>query len=212
MTVGLATGHATGPTGTPCPMTQAIQLLVGLGNPGPEYAETRHNAGFWLVDWVARRHGGRLLGESKFHGQMGRVQIDGQELRLLKPLTFMNRSGQSVVSLARYFDLRPEQMLVVHDELDLPAGQVRLKQGGGHAGHNGLRDIMSALGSRDFWRLRIGIDHPQERGRVVDYVLSRPSRADAEAIEAGLERAAEALPELLAGQFQKVMNRLHAPP
>jgi len=131
------------------------------------------------------------------------------ECRLLKPATFMNRSGHSVVSLSRYFRIPPEQILVAHDELDLLPGVVRLKQGGGHAGHNGLRDTMAALGSREFYRLRIGIDHPEDRSRVVDYVLSRPSRSDEQAIVAALEEAAGALPELLAGEFQKVMNRLH---
>jgi PTH1 family peptidyl-tRNA hydrolase len=194
-------------------MTQpAIRLIVGLGNPGADYEDTRHNVGFWALDRLVRRHDGRLLHDTKFLGQVGRIQIGGQDLRLLKPLTFMNRSGQSVSSLARYFSIPVAEMLVIHDELDLPPGQIRLKQGGGHAGHNGLRDIMSALGSRDFWRLRIGIDHPADRSRMVDYVLSRPGRTDLEAIEVGLERALDSLPDLVAGQFAKVMNRLHAPP
>ena len=191
---------------------QAIRLIVGLGNPGPKYEDTRHNAGFWFVGLLARRHGGRLLNESKFHGLLGRMRIGGFDLRLLQPLTFMNRSGQSVAAVARYFDIAPEQMLVVHDELDLPPGQVRLKQGGGHAGHNGLRDIMSALGSRDFWRLRLGIDHPREQGRVVDYVLSRPGRDEARAIEESLEDAADNLGDIVSGRFAHAMNRLHSQP
>lgn len=189
---------------------QAIRLIVGLGNPGPKYEDTRHNAGFWFVDLLARRHGGRLLNESKFHGLLGRMRIGGLDLRLLQPLTYMNRSGQSVFAVARYFDIAPEQMLVVHDELDLPPGQVRLKQDGGHAGHNGLRDIMNALGSQDFWRLRVGIDHPQDRSRVVDYVLSRPDLDDARAIEEGLAEAADSLDDILFGRFARAMNRLHS--
>jgi PTH1 family peptidyl-tRNA hydrolase len=187
-----------------------VRLIVGLGNPGPKYEHTRHNAGFWFVDLVARRFGGRLLNDSKFYGLLGRVNVHGFDLRLLKPLTYMNRSGQSVAAVVRYFDIAPEQLLVVHDELDLPPGQVRLKQGGGHAGHNGLRDIMNALGNRDFWRLRVGIDHPQDRSRVVDYVLSRPGQDDAHAIEDSLDAAADSLSDILSGRFAQAMNRLHA--
>lgn len=188
---------------------QAIHLIVGLGNPGPEYQDTRHNAGFQLVDLLIHRHPGRLLYESKFHGMLGRISLGGCDLRLLQPLTFMNRSGQAVGAVARYFNVPPSRLLVVHDELDLPAGAVRLKQGGGHAGHNGLRDIMSVLGNQDFWRLRIGIDHPADRSRVVDYVLSRPSREQAHAIRDTLERTADCLPEIVIGHFAQVMNRLH---
>jgi len=189
---------------------QAISLIVGLGNPGPKYDDTRHNAGFWFIDLLLRRHGGRLLHESKFHGLLGRVRIGSCDLRLLQPLTYMNRSGRSVSAVARYFDIPAEKILVVHDELDLPPGQVRLKQGGGHAGHNGLRDIMSALGNRDFWRLRVGIDRPQQPGPVVDYVLSRPGRDDLHAIQGGLEEAADSLDDMLTGRFAHAMNRLHS--
>jgi len=188
---------------------QAIRLIVGLGNPGPEYQDTRHNAGFRLVDLLVHRHNGRLLHESKFHGMLGRISLEGYDLRLLQPLTFMNRSGQAVAAVAHYFDITPPQILVAHDELDLPTGEVRLKQGGGHAGHNGLRDIMNVLGGQDFWRLRLGIDHPAERARVVDYVLSRPNRDQAQALDDALERAADALPEIVNGRFAQVMNRLH---
>ena len=187
-----------------------IRIVVGLGNPGPQYEATRHNTGFWFVDMLAHRHGGVFRAETRFHGLLATISVAGTECRLLKPATFMNRSGQAVLSLAHYFKIPPEQILVAHDELDLPAGVVRLKQGGGHAGHNGLRDTMAALGSRDFYRLRIGIDHPQDRSRVVDYVLSRPSRSDEEAIVSALEDAAGALPEILGGQFQKAMHRLHS--
>lgn len=189
----------------------ALGLIVGLGNPGPEYQDTRHNAGFWALDQIADRYDGRLLKDGKFFGEVGRISLRGQDLRLLKPLTFMNRSGQAVAALARYFSVPLEQILVIHDELDLPAGQVRLKQGGGHAGHNGLRDIMSALGGPNFWRLRIGIDHPQDRAKVVDYVLNRPAKQDLEAIEAGIDRALALLPDLLAGDYLRVMNQLHGP-
>jgi len=189
---------------------QAIELIVGLGNPGPKYQDTRHNAGFWFVERLADRHGGRLLNESKFHGLMARVRIGGHDLRLLEPLTFMNRSGRSVAAVARYFSIAPEQILIVHDELDLPPGQVRLKQGGGHAGHNGLRDTMSALGSREFWRLRVGIDHPGDRSRVVDYVLNRPGKDEALAIDEALDQAENSLGDILSGRFAQAMNRLHA--
>ena len=189
---------------------QAIKLIVGLGNPGPKYQDTRHNVGFWFVDRLAQRHGGRLLNESKFHGLLARVRVGGFDLRLLQPLTFMNRSGRSVVAVARYFDIVPEQILIVHDELDLPPGQVRLKQGGGHAGHNGLRDTMSALGSKEFWRLRMGIDHPGDRSQVVDYVLTRPGRDEADAINDALAQAEDCLEDILAGRFAHAMNRLHS--
>lgn len=192
-------------------MLQAgIQLIVGLGNPGPQYADTRHNAGFWLVDRIAERAGVELRPEAKFHGLFGRVALPDGDLWLLKPATFMNHSGRSVAAVCRYFDLDPGSVLVAYDELDLPVGTIKLKQGGGHAGHNGLRDTMAALGSRDFWRLRIGIGHPGIKEQVVSYVLSRPSRADAEAILGSLGEAESCLGALMAGEFQRVMNRLHA--
>jgi PTH1 family peptidyl-tRNA hydrolase len=189
---------------------QGIQLLVGLGNPGPQYAETRHNAGFWLVDRVAERAGAELRLDTKFHGFVGRLSRDGYDLRLLKPTTFMNHSGRSIAALCRYFDIDPSRVLVAYDELDLPVGTLKLKRGGGHAGHNGLRDTISALGSREFWRLRVGIGHPGAKEQVVGYVLNRPARDDAEKIIDAIERAETCLPELLEGQFQRVMNRLHA--
>lgn len=186
-----------------------ISLLVGLGNPGPQYEATRHNVGFWLAEEVAARNGGQFRVEAKFNGLLCRVQVGALELRVLKPTTFMNHSGQSVSAVARYFDIPPERILVAHDELDLPVGVIKLKQGGGHAGHNGLRDIISALGSRDFWRIRIGIDHPGDRNQVVNYVLSRASRDDEARIAEALDDAERALPDLLSGAFQKAMNRLH---
>ena len=189
--------------------SQPIKLIVGLGNPGKEYEETRHNAGFWFVDLLARRHGSSFKSESRYLGQTSRFVLHGWECRLLKPSTYMNRSGQSVSSLANYYRLSPPEILVAHDELDLPAGSIRLKSGGGHAGHNGLRDIISACGSREFQRLRIGIDHPDDRSAVVDYVLNRPSKADHQAIEQALEAAADCLEDILAGNLQKAMHRLH---
>jgi PTH1 family peptidyl-tRNA hydrolase len=188
---------------------QPIKLIVGLGNPGQGYADTRHNAGFWFVDLLARQHGATFKNASRYLGQTCRFNLQGQECRLLKPTTYMNRSGQSVSSLANYYRISPPEILVAHDELDLPAGSVRLKSGGGHAGHNGLRDIINATGSRDFQRLRIGIDHPNDRRAVVDYVLSRPSKADRQAIDTALEAAADCLADILAGNLQKAMHRLH---
>ncbi len=184
-------------------------LVVGLGNPGRQYEQNRHNAGFWFVDLLARRYGGEFKVDSKFYGSVCRIRVDGKECLLLKPSTYMNRSGQSVSSLAKYFKIDVSRILVAHDELDLAAGEVRLKLDGGHAGHNGLRDVISALGSKEFWRLRIGIDHPGERDLVVDYVLGNPSRSDAIAIESCLDKAAELFQKIVKGEYQSVMNDLH---
>lgn len=186
-----------------------IRLIVGLGNPGPDYAPTRHNVGFWFVDALGSG-GAAFKAESRFHGELGRLIRRGHDLRLLKPSTYMNHSGRSVAAVCRYFDILPEQVLVAHDELDLPVGAVRLKQGGGHAGHNGLRDTINLLGSRDFWRLRIGIDHPGERSLVTNYVLGRPSRDDALRIEEALRDAEGVVDDCLDGRFQMAMNRLHS--
>ncbi|HPB77071.1 MAG TPA: aminoacyl-tRNA hydrolase [Chromatiaceae bacterium] len=188
---------------------QGIRLIVGLGNPGPQYEATRHNVGFWFLDALAGHHQGQFRTEIKFHGAMCRLLVAGVDLRLLKPGTFMNRSGQSLGAVVRYHDIPVEAILVAHDDLDLPVGAVRLKQGGGHAGHNGLRDIINVLGSRDFWRLRIGIDHPGDREQVVNYVLGRPSRDEEGRILKALDDAEACLPDLLAGEYQRVMNRLH---
>lgn len=186
-----------------------IRLIVGLGNPGPDYAATRHNVGYWFVDALAAAHGGVFRSEGKFHGELCRLTLGGADLRLLKPSTYMNRSGQSVAAVSRYFDIPAEAILVAHDELDLPVGKVRLKQGGGHAGHNGLRDTIAVLGSAEFWRLRIGIDHPGERGQVIGYVLGRPSQEDAAAIREALDQAQGVSADLLVGRYQAAMNRLH---
>lgn len=190
--------------------SKPIKLIVGLGNPGSEYDDTRHNAGFWFVDLLANRHGSLFKSDPKFHGQVCRIRFGSRECWLLKPSTFMNRSGQSVSSLAKYYKIEQDEILVAHDELDMPPGVGRLKWGGGHGGHNGLRDIIKALGGKEFWRLRIGIDHPGDARQVVNYVLGKPSRDDASAIADILDDAERVLSELLDGEFQKAMNRLHA--
>ncbi|WP_058554179.1 aminoacyl-tRNA hydrolase [Thiohalocapsa sp. ML1] len=189
-----------------------IRLIVGLGNPGPDYALTRHNAGFWFADRVATERHAEFHAEGKFHGAVARASLADADVRLLKPATFMNHSGRSVAAVARYFDIPPAEILIAYDELDLPPGRIKLKFGGGHAGHNGMRDSIAALGSSDFWRLRIGIGHPGEKSRVIGYVLGRPSRPDAESILAVLDDAERALPDLVEGRFQLAMNRLHAVP
>jgi PTH1 family peptidyl-tRNA hydrolase len=188
---------------------QPIQLLVGLGNPGNKYAATRHNVGFWFVDEVAHQAGQQFRTESKFQAEVCRVQINEQAIWLLKPNTFMNRSGQSVAALARFYKIPVEAILVVHDELDLPTQTARWKFAGGHGGHNGLRDIMAHL-SKDYWRLRLGIDHPNDRSKVVDYVLSRPSRNEEIEIAAAIEAAMDSLALILQGDSQKAMNQLHS--
>lgn len=187
-----------------------VRLIVGLGNPGVQYEATRHNVGFWFVDAIAGGLGGSWRTETKFQGELCRVALAGADVRLLKPMTYMNRSGQSIAAVARYFDIPPERILVAHDELDLPVGAVRLKQGGGHAGHNGLRDTIAALGSRDFWRLRIGIAHPGDRTLVTGYVLGHPSRADVLGIREALADADRRLVDLVEGRFQLAMNALHS--
>jgi len=186
-----------------------IRLLAGLGNPGPDYEGTRHNVGFWLADELARAHGGTFRREPKFHGQVCRVTVGGRDLWLLKPLTYMNRSGSAVGALCHYLKVAPDELLVAHDELDLPVGTARIKAGGGHAGHNGLRDIVAVLGAADFLRIRIGIAHPGDRTRVVNYVLGRPSKEDEAAIRAALDEAAACLALLLEGNLQAAQNRLH---
>ena len=160
-----------------------INLIAGLGNPGSDYAETRHNAGFWFLDRVAANSGKSFLSESRFHGEACTVDMGGRTLRLLKPMTFMNRSGQAVAAMARYFKIPGENVLIVHDELDIPPGDARIKFAGGHGGHNGLRDLISHFGSPNFWRIRLGIGHPGSQAQVVNYVLMPPSRDDAVLID-----------------------------
>ena len=185
-----------------------IQLFVGLGNPGAQYAATRHNAGFWWIDSVAAGNGCKLLHESKFSGDAGRLKIHANEAWLLKPATFMNKSGRAVAALANFYKIPPEAILVIHDELDLPAGSIKLKKGGGHGGHNGLRDSIAAVGA-DFWRLRLGIGHPGHKDQVLDYVLQRASAADEQCINEAILKSADLLPVLLFEGAEKAMNRLH---
>jgi PTH1 family peptidyl-tRNA hydrolase len=189
----------------------AIKLIVGLGNPGSDYRGTRHNAGADFVDALARQCGSTLQPESKFFGLAGRVTLAGHDLRLLIPTTFMNRSGKAVAAMASFYKIAPDEILIAHDELDIPAGTARFKQGGGHGGHNGLRDIVPALGNnKNFHRLRIGIDHPGHASRVSGYVLSQPSQVDRSRIDASIDEAIAALPLLLEGDTTKAMTRLHS--
>jgi PTH1 family peptidyl-tRNA hydrolase len=194
---------------------RGIRLFVGLGNIGAEYEATRHNAGYWLVDAVARRAGVRFTSERKFHGDTARLRLGGHDVWLLKPTTYMNRSGQAVVALALFYKILPTEILVVHDELDLPPGAVKLKRGGGTAGHNGLKDTQAKLTTADFWRLRIGIGHPRSLQLVqdvADFVLHPPRREEQAAIDEALVRA-ESIVELLAdGRFEAAMLRLHTRP
>jgi PTH1 family peptidyl-tRNA hydrolase len=185
-----------------------LKLVVGLGNPGAEYARTRHNAGYWYVDELARAGGGSWRREQRFQCELARVTIEGCELWLVKPTTFMNRSGGAVQAVAAFYRIAPQQILVVHDEIDLPPGVVRLKQGGGHGGHNGVRDVIAQLGA-DFWRLRIGVGHPGSKERVLDAVLDRATIEEQQLIDAALARAHAALPALLRDGAQKAMHRLH---
>ena len=188
-----------------------IKLIVGLGNPGSEYRGTRHNAGADFVEELARACGASLHEESKFFGLTGRVTLLGHDVRLLIPTTFMNLSGKAVAATAGFFKIAPEQILIAHDELDIPSGSARFKQGGGHGGHNGLRDIVPALGNNnDFYRLRIGIGHPGHASRVTAHVLSAPSQAEREYINACIDEAIATLPLLLDGDDTKAMTRLHS--
>ena len=186
-----------------------LRLIVGLGNPGARYAETRHNAGFQFADAVARREGVMFSPNRQYNGEVAEIGLGDQRLWLLKPVTFMNLSGQAVAPLARFFRIAPEEILVAHDELDLAAGTVRIKKGGGHGGHNGLRDIVARLGSSDFLRLRIGIGHPGHKDAVLGYVLQRAPQAEREAIEDAIARVEAFMPRLIDGEIQAVMNELH---
>jgi PTH1 family peptidyl-tRNA hydrolase len=186
-------------------------LIAGLGNPGPEYEATRHNAGYQFVDELARRHGGTFRREPRHQGEVARVPIAGEDLWLIKPMTFMNRSGGPVRSLATFYKVPPECLLVAYDELDFPPGTVRLKLGGGAGGHNGLKDIIAQLGDA-FWRLRIGIGHPGDKAAVANYVLGRPGAADARLIEECVRAAADIIPVLLAEGPDRAMKQLHTGP
>ncbi len=190
-------------------MASGIRLIAGLGNPGPRYQDTRHNAGFWFVDRVAAAHGASWRAEKRFFGEVAQLTLPGSPVRLLKPATYMNESGRAVGALARFFGVEPEQVLVAHDEIDLPPGIVRLKRGGGHGGHNGLRDVIPQLGSPDFARLRIGVGHPGHKDQVVGYVLSRPGTEERRLIEDAVARAAERFDDMIALGLERVMTDLH---
>jgi PTH1 family peptidyl-tRNA hydrolase len=187
----------------------ALRLIVGLGNPGAEYLRTRHNAGFWFIDALARREGARFGNETKLHGETAKITLDGQPLWLLKPNTFVNKSGIAVASALRYWKIEAEEMLVAHDDLDLPPGAARLKFDGGHGGQNGLRDIFAHLGHGAFHRLRLGIGHPGDRDRVTSWVLGRPGVADEDAILEALGASLEVLPLAVRGEFNAAMKILH---
>ena len=193
----------------------SIQLIVGLGNPGPNYENTRHNAGAWWVQSIAKQHNTYLQPERGFLGEMCKFRAStGQDVILLFPTTFMNRSGQSVGALAKFYKIAPESILVAHDELDLAPGVAKLKQGGGHAGHNGLRDVIAHLGTPNFWRLRIGIGHPRTLNLnqdVADFVLHRPRQEEQIDIERSLAQASHVLPQVLKGDFTDAMKQLHTP-
>ena len=189
-----------------------IRLLVGLGNPGPEYEATRHNAGFWWIDAAARKLGATLVPQRSYFGLGVKASSAQGPVWLLEPMTYMNLSGKSVAALARFFKIAPEEILAVHDELDLMPGQMKLKFGGGPAGHNGLKDIHAQLGSADYWRLRLGIGHPGVKAEVVDYVLRKPPAEQRELIEQSIARSLASLDDLLRGEMDRAMMALHVKP
>jgi len=191
-------------------MMNTIRLIVGLGNPGREYETTRHNVGFWWVDELARGEKLSFRSDAKFHGEVVRGQLDGQEVWLLKPQTFMNLSGRAVGAMAQFYKIAPSEILVVHDELDLQPGIARLKLGGGHGGHNGLKDIIAHLGTKDFWRLRLGVGHPGDRAEVVNYVLNNPRREERELIEEAMQHSLHVAQLVIAGKAEAAMLKLHS--
>ena len=188
-------------------MNVAPRLIIGLGNPGADYSETRHNAGFWFCERLAAQLGLSLSREARFHGRVGHAR--GDDIYLLEPLTFMNRSGQAVGALVRFYRIEPAQMLVVHDELDIPPGDLRVKFGGGLGGHNGLKDITAHLGTQDYWRLRVGIGHPGDRNEVVNYVLKPPRREEQNLIDEAISRALQAWPSIAKGEWNSAMQKLN---
>jgi PTH1 family peptidyl-tRNA hydrolase len=190
-------------------LTADIRLIVGLGNPGADYVDTRHNAGFWLADLLAQDRSATFRFEKRYNADECKFKAEGKDVYLLKPQTFMNRSGQAVAALARYYKIGPEQILVIHDELDLPPGTNRIKQAGGHGGHNGLRDIINHLGSRDFFRVRVGIGHPGDSKQVINYVLHKPSASDLGAIENANRDTLAVMPLVYEGRIDKAMQALH---
>ncbi|MFC3149036.1 aminoacyl-tRNA hydrolase [Piscinibacterium candidicorallinum] len=195
------------------PSSTPIELFVGLGNPGPEYEQTRHNAGFWFIDNLAHRLNIRMAVERGFNAEFGRGKVNGRDVFLVKPLTYMNRSGQSVSAVMRFYKLTAAQLLVIHDELDLLPGTVKMKKGGGNGGHNGLKDIQAHLNTPDYWRLRLGIGHPRTlalQQEVVDFVLHRPSREHLTQIEGVIDRALDVMPDAMAGEVDRAVMKLHS--
>jgi len=186
-----------------------LRIIAGLGNPGPEHQVTRHNAGFWFVDLLALRHGGEFRDYRKYSGETARISIAGQDIILLKPTNYMNRSGLSIRQLSEFFKIAPGAILVAHDELDLPVGSVRLKHGGGHGGHNGLRDTIAQIGD-GFWRLRLGVGHPGNKTEVIDYVLTRAPRAEEDLILDAANLAVDCMPLLLEQGAERAMTKLHS--
>ena len=188
----------------------SLKLIVGLGNPGPQHDSNRHNAGVIFLHHLCKSYGGTLRGESKFFGEAGSINIDGMEVRLLFPTTFMNRSSKSVAALCNFYKIEPNNMLVAYDEIDFDVGITRFKEGGGHGGHNGIRDIINALGGRkDFYRLRIGVGHPGHKSMVANYVLSDPSRSEADLIMSNIEDAIRVMPRAVKGEWEEAMKLLH---
>jgi len=187
-----------------------LKVIVGLGNPGSKYTETRHNAGFWFIEELAREYSASFRQEKKFHGEVAKISLAGKDIWLLKPETFMNRSGLAVQSLMSFYRISADQLLVAHDEIDLLPGTVKLKTGGGHGGHNGLRDIINQLGTKDFHRLRIGVGHPGSKDQVVDYVLHNASLDDRILIDRDIDDAVNVMPELVSGALEQAMQKLHS--
>ena len=190
-------------------LTADIRLIVGLGTPGADYVDTRHNAGFWLVELLAAEQGVSFRFEKRYNAEECKFRHGGRDIYLFKPLTFMNRSGLAVVGIARYYRIGIEQILILHDELDLPPGTNRIKQAGGHGGHNGLRDVIAHLGSNAFFRIRVGIGHPGDAAQVINYVLHNPSAADRDAIDAANRDTLEVMPWVYEGRIDKAMQALH---
>lgn len=186
-----------------------IRLIVGLGNPGPEYQNTRHNAGIWLLDELASTYQAKWQNEGKFFGDIARNTANNPDILLLKPMTYMNLSGKSVAALMGFYKISRQELLVVHDELDLPPGVARFKNGGGHGGHNGLKNIIAQSGGSDFWRLRLGIGHPGDRNEVIGFVLKKPPIVELANIEEAIHAAINVMPEFIIGQTEKAINRLH---
>ena len=187
----------------------AIKLIVGLGNPGKDYQPHRHNVGFWFVDSLAHLYSGSFKKETKFFGEVAQINIAGAALRLLKPNTYMNCSGQSIQSIAKFYQIKPDEILVAHDELDLNPGTARIKFSGGHGGHNGLRDTIKALSSNDFYRLRIGIGHPGDKSKVSDFVLHVPTKSEIEPIQTALVDSLNVVDQVIKGETEKAMKTLH---